>query len=96
MAEYIERGAAINLIRTEGVYGEGYSDEERENDVISMLESLPATNVVEVVHGRWESYPSHAYRRCTACKVEFDKPRFNIRANYCPNCGAKMRGDKDG
>lgn len=49
MAEYIERGAAINLIRTEGVYGEGYSDEERENDVISMLESLPATNVVEVV-----------------------------------------------
>ena len=40
--------------------------------------------------GRWENYPSHMHRRCSICKVEWEKPRFNIRANYCPNCGAKM------
>lgn len=42
--------------------------------------------------GRLENCPSHWYRRCSVCKVEFGKPSFNIRANYCPNCGAKMEG----
>ena len=42
--------------------------------------------------GQWENYPSHNNRRCSECKVEWDKPRFNVRANYCPNCGADMRG----
>lgn len=45
--------------------------------------------------GRWENYPSHMHRRCSICKVEWEKPRFNIRANYCPNCGADMRGEDD-
>ena len=40
--------------------------------------------------GKWENYPSHYYRRCSVCKVEFEKPRFNIRAKFCPNCGAEM------
>ncbi len=43
-----------------------------------------------VRHGKWENYPSHAYRRCSLCKKEWEKPKFNVRANYCPNCGAKM------
>ena len=38
MKEYIELGAAIKKIRDEGIYGEGHSDEERENDVIRMIE----------------------------------------------------------
>lgn len=44
----------------------------------------------EVVHGRWELYPSSMYRRCSVCKMEYDRSKFNVRANYCPNCGAKM------
>lgn len=54
------------------------------------LNNVPDADAVEVVHGRWENYPGHIYRRCSLCKVEWEKPRFNIRANYCPNCGAKM------
>ena len=42
--------------------------------------------------GRWENYPSYLYRRCSVCKVEWEKQRCNIRANYYPNCGAKMEG----
>ena len=45
--------------------------------------------------GRWELYPSRYHRRCSACKVEFEKPKFNIRANFCPNCGADMRGESE-
>lgn len=58
----------------------------RESDLSEVVEAEP------VRHGRWETYPSHADRRCSVCKYEWDKPRFNIRANYCPNCGAKMDG----
>ena len=59
MKEYIELGAAIKKIRDEGIYGEGYSGEERENDVIRMLEQLPAADVVEVV-------------RCKDCRRRYD------------------------
>ena len=52
----------------------------------------PTVDAVEVVHGQWELYPSSMYRRCSVCKMEYDRPKFNVRANYCPNCGADMRG----
>lgn len=41
-SEYIKLEDAIHIIRENGIYGAGYSDEERENDVINMLESLPS------------------------------------------------------
>ena len=40
MDEYIKLSDAIKIIREEGVCGEGYSDKEREDDVINMLERL--------------------------------------------------------
>ena len=61
----------------------------RESGICS---EFPAADVAPVVRGRWEYYPSDAYRRCTACKTEFEKARFSISANCCPNCGARMEG----
>ena len=87
MAEYIEREALIDNLKCFAP--------EHYNALINMLiEKQPAADVVEVVHGAWENYPSHVYRRCSVCKVEFDKPKFNVRANYCPHCGAKMDGER--
>ena len=45
--EYIKLEDAIRMIRDQGIYGEGHSDEERENDVINMLESLPSIMLEE-------------------------------------------------
>ena len=56
------------------------------------LDRVPTVDAVEVVHGQWELYPSSMHRRCSVCKMEYDRPKFNVRANYCPNCGAKMDG----
>jgi len=47
--EYIDREAAITKIREEGVYGSGYSNEEREDNVVDMIESIPAADVRLVV-----------------------------------------------
>ena len=70
----------------------GYSD----CVLVEDIENAPTVDAVEVVHGRWELYPSSMHRRCSVCKMEYDKPKFNVRANYCPNCGAKMDGDGNG
>ena len=46
---------------------------------------FPAVDAEPVRHGRWE----HGMR-CTQCgQIDLSKP------NYCPNCGADMRGCKD-
>lgn len=58
------------------------------------LADVPPVDAAEVKHGRWELYPSSMHRRCSVCKMEYEKPKFNIRANYCPNCGAKMDGER--
>lgn len=57
---------------------------------VCVINNIKTVDAEPVRHGRWETYPSHAYRRCSVCKTEWDKPKFNIHANYCPNCGAKM------
>ena len=45
MDDYIRLEDAINAIRENGIYGSGYSDSEREEDVIDMLMSLPRYQV---------------------------------------------------
>ena len=52
-----------------------------------------AMDAVEVVHGRWELYPSDRNIKCTNCKMEFLLIHMPYTRNYCPNCGAKMDGD---
>lgn len=48
-----------------------------------------------VRHGKWieieESATGHLME-CSVCK-EWILHNFNYVSNYCPNCGAKMRGD---
>lgn len=85
MDEYISRKDAIAKIREEGVYGSGYSNEEREDNVVDMLTSIPAADVRPVVRGKW--FQNGYSIRCSECG--YDMP-FAVR-NFCPNCGADMR-----
>lgn len=57
-------------------------------------------DVVEVRHGEWldAQYTYFGAKRyeCSLCRDdEFWKRRYiEIKENYCPNCGAKMDGEK--
>lgn len=55
----------------------------------SKFDQEPKADVAEVVHGEWVD----GYKRqsCSVCHYR------GMRSwNYCPNCGADMRGGKDG
>lgn len=61
-----------------------------------LIASAPAVDAVEVVHGRWEEQyiPNGKYVAwdgfyCSICGKQ------SAKSNYCPNCGAKMDGDKN-
>lgn len=56
------------------------------------LDAMPTIDAVPVVHGEWiyEQRGKWIYAKCNLCgKVQ------DVRSNYCPNCGAKMKGEQE-
>ena len=80
---YIELELAIRTIKGNGILGSGYSDEEREEDVIDMLSSIAGP----IPHGHWIPVDelNDAFD-CSECNIMVRK-----KHNFCPNCGIDMR-----
>lgn len=60
-----------------------------------LLKSVPAADVVPVVHAEWDYEPTHdcplaPYSTCGNCGM------YVMAWNYCPHCGAKMDGGNHG
>ena len=98
MAEYIEREAALKKMCESCCEYDSYNTDcwcAERNAVLK----IPAADVVEVVHGRWEFDGSDFADiwKCTACGVdwffEYDPRSAETRVNYCPECGARMDGE---
>ena len=51
------------------------------------VDKQPTVEAVPVKHGRWTVTP--IYIKCSECGESF----MLYPQNYCPNCGADMRGD---
>lgn len=58
---------------------------------MDIIVDIPAADVQTVKHGRWIINSDGYYPQCSECMNE---PQGRIMTNYCPNCGAKMDGDK--
>lgn len=77
-------------------YGEILTDPVKFAD---MVDDAPTVDAVEVVHSQWDTV---FYERngtlasyshiCPKCKYFYRDVHFK-GYNYCPNCGADMRGD---
>lgn len=69
-----------------------------------LVEEAPAIDAKKVVYAEWEKDPSqrrvdgHIYDyRCSNCHTPAEKGCYNNCdrfTNYCPYCGAKMKGKK--
>lgn len=99
MAEYIEREAFIEDIKTEitnlrmnGLKGTPRPHEEL-YDFIDRINEQPAVDVAPVQNGRW--IIDGVYVVCSVCNrltlspIVKQLPAFA----YCPNCGARMSYD---
>ena len=77
MAEYIEREAAQKFLAQDYAYA-----------AADLLKYVPAADVVEVRRGEWILDKDNDFY-CSACKKY---PPLIRQTNFCPKCGADMRG----
>ena len=93
MAEYIDRGTAIAKLTALEVIEPNATMAA----VKRVLADMPAADVAQVVHGRWEDstddWLGTDVYTCSKCRESYvlveGTPKENLW-HYCPNCGAKM------
>lgn len=109
MAEYIERKALIEKLRTMPIpkqAGSAYTWLDNYaagvNAAILEVASFPAADVSPVRHGRWDDSGKYTFPdgstavRCTECGCAIPIDQFVLNNwNFCPVCGAKMDGGTD-
>ena len=90
--EYIERGAIEKAFAEE--IRTNYLDDYAKGFQAALLAimSIPSADVAPVRHGRWIECNYGLTFACSECKYPTE---YNL-TDYCPNCGAKMDGDKNG
>ena len=64
------------------------------------IDSVPAADVVERKHGKWDKDSDMAfYWKCSECGAylfwRYEEFMVNGNPHFCPNCGADMRGRED-
>ena len=90
--EYIEREtiekAFAEEIRTNYLddYAKGFQA------ALLAIMSIPSADVAPVRHGHWIECNYGLTFECSECKYPTE---YNL-TDYCPNCDAKMDGDKNG
>lgn len=106
MAEYIEREATIELLRSLGSrdYRREKGTIQEAIKMVSFPKYTPSADVTPVRHGRWVNKPliksfKHTnipVVECSACGIDFCDIINNhyFMYKYCPNCGAKMDGEQ--
>ena len=85
MPRYIDADALTEHIEHENRM---WGDEYDAYQILGDIEDMPTANVKPVVRGEWEVIDG-----CVCCSV-CGEP--NMERNFCPNCGADMRGEQDG
>ena len=95
MSEYIEREALLKEAVKDKAISACIADIV---DVRNLINDAPAADVVEVRHGVWQKSlvlqtdTSALYEyTCSECAIV-----SGVDCNFCPNCGADMRGGKNG
>nr|DAE49983.1 MAG TPA: flagellum export protein [Caudoviricetes sp.] len=95
MADYIRREDALFALR-KAERGGSMTALTRLERAYAEIREMPASDVAEVVHGKWEN----GNPICPVCgENKFKDLDADIwcdwQPDFCPNCGAKMDGGFD-
>ena len=100
MAKYIDAEKVIAAL-TDTLQYEGMVMDE----LISVVANIPAADVVERKTGKWIETTQGDHYKCSCCGVRsafwfdeensssWEKDMSEWLSDYCPNCGADMRGE---
>lgn len=106
MAEYISKEAVIKKIAEVQDKATTGTEDVAYYRAIKIIRDEPAADVQPIKHGEWD-FQGYQLFKCTNCKEIFtqnqleamqnhiDQEEFTF-PNFCPNCGADMRGDTNG
>lgn len=95
MKEYIERAVAVQELE---VLRQEYEMHDDCDELVARrcrdaLSAVPAADVAEVRHGRWEFLgPNRLIKSCMCgtCSVCHVRSVYIVNTAICPNCGARM------
>ncbi len=100
MKEYIERAEALDICQKEyedRLRMADYCGDTVALDIGGVIKGIPAADVAEVRHGRWERVSTASgiisRVRCSVCAGT--QPLTFENMPYCPTCGARM-DEEDG
>ena len=88
--EYIDREALLKRLCDD-------NPSAMEDYYYNAIKDAPAADVVEVVHGEWDESRYPFCNFCPLCKLIIDRTCIKMNSgklNLCPNCGAKMDGER--
>ena len=94
MARYIDADLLKEAFSTDTQHLSTF-DPDLYNLIVLEIEEAPTADVREVRHGEWiflKTYYEADECNCSLCG-QLLTTAHNKRMNYCPNCGADMRGD---
>ena len=102
MDEYIGKRAMLDAVEKLSIIpsidgtGKPTPSEDFRVQFLGTVLKVPAADVVPVRHGKWKKIGvwGRVYR-CSQCGNILDFDAVNAGrgdANFCPNCGAKMKG----
>ena len=96
MEEYISRKCLENMVDYYLSHSNG-AEHYAYGIIRGEVRAIPSADVVEVKRGKWiyeTAYPDSDVCNCSICDQIMQTAK-GVRMNFCPNCGADMRGIKD-
>lgn len=102
MEEYVSKEEVKGFVRS-GISTDTEADKEY---VCAFIDSIPPADVRPNIHGHWIEHKEHcenlgaipsglgAFKWCSNCDCGIDVREWHRNNyNYCPNCGADMKGE---
>lgn len=95
MQRLIDADALITAVLRNAIdYAVVFGDSEMHRLLVQVIAHQPTIDAEPVRHGKWIGYAGTIGNECSVCGKWIDVLQGTAEMNYCPNCGARMDGER--